>query len=171
MKRRAVFAAVLALGLLLVSCGDDEPTVEPVAGATTEAPATEEETPEAPATEGGTVEITAVDYAFNVPAELPAGPTTFILTNAGDEKHFMDIVQLIDDAPPVEELIKLPDNKVGKYFASGPNHIDTLKPGETSEPLEIDLVSGARYGYVCFFSTKGEKPHAFMGMHGEFTVS
>lgn len=160
MQRRAIFAAVLALGLLFTACGGEEPTAEPGA----------DETAEAPTTEGGTVAVTAVEYAFNVPATLPAGPTTFTLENAGEEKHFMDIVQLTDDAPPVEDLIKLPDRKVGKYFVGQPNHISTIKPGETSKPLEVDLVSGARYGYVCFFATKGEKPHAFLGMYGEFTV-
>lgn len=160
MRRLVFLAAVLSLGLLFAACGNEEPTAEPNAA----------ETIDAPTTEGGTVDVTAVEYAFNIPATLPAGPTTFTLTNSGEEKHFIDIVQLVDDAPPVPELIKLPDGKVGKYFVGRPNHINTLKPGETSDPLEIDLVSGARYGYVSFFSTKGEKPHAFLGMHGEFTV-
>ena len=160
MQRRAVFAAVLVLGLLFAACGNEEPTATPGA----------QETTEAPTTEDGTVEITAVEYAFNVPATLPAGSTTFTLTNSGEERHFIDIVQLTEDAPPVEELIKLPDRKVGKFFIGQPNHIRTVKPGETSKPLEIELESGARYGYVCFFSKKGEQPHAFQGMFGEFTV-
>lgn len=160
MQRRAVFAVVIVLGLLFAGCGNDEPTAttEPGAAETTPAPAG-----------GGEVIVSAVEYEFDLADTYAAGTTTFTLVNNGEEKHFIDIVKLTDDAPPVLELIELPDKKVGQYFEGQPNHIPTIKPGETSDPMEVDLVPG-RYGYVCFFSTKGEPPHAFQGMAGEFTV-
>ena len=161
--RRALLAVLLVLGLFFAACGGDEPTAGTEPGA--------DETSEAPAPVGGTVVVTATEYAFDLTAELPAGTTTFSLVNAGEEKHFIDIVPLTDDAPPVGDLIELPDNKVEKFFAGPPNHIATVPPGETStKTLEIDLQAG-RYGYVCFFSEKGEKPHALLGMFGEFTVN
>lgn len=163
MKRQAVSAAFLALGLLFTACGGDDD--EPPVGTDTGADATE-----TPMAEGGTVLITAIEYAFDLPEELPAGSTTFTLENAGEEKHFIDIAKLTDDAPPVSELIELPDRKVGRFFEGQPNHIPPVKPGETSKkPLEIDLEPG-RYGYVCFVEAKDGTPHAFLGMHGEFTV-
>ena len=160
MRNRAVLAAVIVLGLLFVGCGNDEPpaTTESGAEATTPAPAA-----------GGEVLISAVEYEFDLADSYAAGTTTFTLVNNGEEKHFIDIVKLTDDAPPVAELIELPDKKVGQYFEGQPNHIDPVKPGETSEPMEVELEPG-RYGYVCFFGAKGEPPHAFLGMAGEFTV-
>ena len=160
MRRSAVFAAVIVLGLMSVACGDDDPAAtEPGA----------EQTSEAPAETGGEVTITAVDYEFDLADSYAAGTTTFTLVNEGEEPHFIDIVPLVADAPPVEDLLKLPEKKVGEFFAGPPNHIKTVKPGETSEPLEVELEPG-RYGYVCFIEAKDGTPHAFLGMSGEFTV-
>ena len=160
MQRRVVLAVVIVLGLLFAGCGDDDP-------AATSEPDAEETT--APAA-GGVVLISAVEYEFDLADTYPAGTTTFTLINNGEEKHFIDIVKLTDDAPPVADLLKLPEKKVGQYFEGQPNHIDTIKGGETSDPLEIDLVEG-RYGYVCFIEAKDGTPHAFLGMSGEFTVN
>lgn len=160
--KRCALSVVLVLGLLFVACGKDEPTAGPDTGA--------EEPSQSPEAEGGTVLITATEYAFDLPGELPAGQTTFSLANAGEEKHFIQIVKLTDDAPPVADLIKMPDNQVGNYFEGQPNDIPTVKPGETSaKTIEIDLVAG-RYGYVCFIEAKDGTPHALLGMSGEFVV-
>jgi hypothetical protein len=59
-----------------------------------------EATDTAPAAEAGAVppvvEVTAVDYAFQAPAEIPAGWSTFRLTNSGREEHFMSLWRLPD---------------------------------------------------------------------------
>ena len=161
MTRRVSLALVLALGLFFAACGGEDPAPDTEAGA---------EQTEAPDAEGETVVVTATEYEFDLPDSLPAGPTTFSLVNEGKEPHFIDIVKLTDDAPPVADLIKLPEKKVSKYFEGPPNHIDTVKPGGTSaETLEIELAAG-RYGYVCFIEAKDGTPHAFLGMAGEFEV-
>lgn len=152
--------ALLTLGA--VACGDDEAaTPEPWAQATDG-----EETPaELPAS--GTVEIHATEYAFDVPLTLPAGPTTFTLINTGAEKHFIEILELKADAPPASELVKI--RKADKYFVRRVGGTKPVAPGATSEPFEGELTPG-RYGYACFIETKDGKPHAFLGMVGEFTV-
>jgi hypothetical protein len=111
MRSRSLLVAVSVLCLLLAGCGSDEPTTETgtAPGKTAEA-------------EGTTVVITAKEYEFDLPDELPAGPTTFNLTNAGEEQHFIDIVPLAEGAPSVEKLIKLPDDKAESFFAGPPNH-------------------------------------------------
>lgn len=164
MSKRSLFAAVAVLALVLGACGTDTPTADPDEGTG----AAQSPTPDA---EGSIVVITATDYEFDLPETLPAGPTTFSLTNAGEEPHFIDIVELTDDAPPVDKLIKMSESKVGGFFVGQPNTLPTVKPGETGEKtVEIMLESGARYGYVCFIEAKDGTPHAFLGMSGEFTV-
>lgn len=160
MKRLSVLLFVLAL--VFVACGGDEPTTD------TGAPADESS---APAEEGGAeVLITATDYEFDLAESYPAGPTTFSLQNDGDEPHFIEIVELTDDAPEVAKLLKMKDDEVGEFFVEQYG-IPTAKPGEAAKKsVEIDLVSGARYGYVCFVEAKDGTPHAFLGMAGEFTV-
>ena len=150
----ALALAVLMVGT--VACGDAEET-DPAAN--------EEETAEA----GGEVTIEATEFKFDLPATLPAGPTTFTLDNVGKEPHFIQIVELSAEAPAVPELIKLPQKKAESFFVRQVAQTPPVSPGEQSEPFEADLTPG-RYGYVCFFSSKGEPPHAFQGMHGEFTV-
>lgn len=170
MQRRVLIAMFMVLGLLFAACGDDGADTGTDAGAEEQAgDVAASEDDEAAA--GGEVLITATEYEFDLPDTLPAGPTTFTLKNDGKEKHFIDIVKLTDDAPSVDKLIKMPERKIGRYFEGQPNHLPTVKPGETGEKtLEIDLESGGRYGYVCFIAAKGEPPHAFLGMRGEFTV-
>jgi hypothetical protein len=116
-----------------------------------------------------TLEFAATEYAFGVPESVTAGKVTVTLVNKGDEPHMLDLVPLTDDAPPVKKLIKLPEKKVEKFFKGRPIHINTVKPGKTSKAVDANLTAG-RYGYVCFFAKKGEKPHAFKGMFGELTV-
>ncbi|MGH7571071.1 MAG: hypothetical protein ACREMK_04415 [Gemmatimonadota bacterium] len=41
-------------------------------------------------------EVTAVDYAFQAPAEIPSGWTTFRLKNEGQEEHFLLLSRLPD---------------------------------------------------------------------------
>ena len=163
MKRVSIFAVVLVLGLFLVACGEDEPTTD--AGGETETETTQPSEPEA-----SEILVTAVEYEFDLPDTLPAGTTTFTLQNDGEEPHFIEIVELTEDAPELEKLLKMGENEIGQYFVKQ-HKIPTAKPGETAKKTaEIDLVTGARYAYVCFIPTKDGTPHAFLGMTGEFTV-
>lgn len=158
MSRSLPAALLTIMGVLLLgACGND---AIDTSGAEATSPS-----PAGP----HSVVITASEYDFDLPGELPAGPTSFTLTNAGEEKHFIEIIQLTADALPLEELLKLKEDELGPYFVGQPNGIDTVQPGETSEPLEIDL-EPARYAYVCFIEAKDGTPHAFLGMAGEFEV-
>ena len=155
----------LSLALLMVgtvACGGDtEETPE-----ATEEDTTEEDTD---AGAGGEVTIEASEYKFDLPATLPAGPTTFTLDNVGKEPHFIQIQELTEDSPPVAELLQLPQKKAEGFFVRQVAQTKVIQPADTSDPFEAELTPG-RYGYVCFFASKGEPPHAFQGMAGEFTV-
>ena len=152
-----------ALGLAACGGGGDDGGEDPAA--------TEEDSPADDAAAGGEVEVAATEFAFSLAETLPAGETTFTLVNNGEEEHEFQLVPLKPDAPAVDELIKLPEKEVEKYFLGPPDGIKPIKPGETSDPFNATLESGSRYAYVCFVVSKEEKkPHAFLGMYGEFTV-
>src|SRR5688500_13069568 len=155
--RFAIVLTTLVAAALFGACGGG--------GGTGTGTGAEGETPMEEAA-GGTLEFAGTEYAFSVDSPAPAGQTEVTLVNNGDEPHMLDLVPLTDDAPPVDELIRLPDRKVEKLFTGQPIHLHPVQPGETSKPAKAMLQPG-RYGYVCFFSKKGEKPHAFQGMFGE----
>lgn len=158
----ALLVGCLTLGL--VACGDDggsADTTEEDAGATSD------ETESDVSAEPNELTVVSTEYEFDIPETLPAGPTSIVLSNEGKEKHFLEIVELKADAPSVEKLIKL--QKADKFFVREALSIKPTAPGEESAPGEVDLTAG-RYGYVCFIATPQGKPHAFLGMFGEFTV-
>jgi uncharacterized cupredoxin-like copper-binding protein len=93
------------------------------------------------ATEGGTVQVSLVEYSIEMPTSIPAGPTTFEITNDGTEEHGFDI----EGEGVAEELDP------------------TLQPGE-SGTLEVDLQPGT-YTIYC---PVGD--HRSEGMEIELTV-
>ena len=164
---KVLLAALMALALLgACGGGDDEAATDSAAEETTEGT---EETPAEDEAAAGTLEFAGTEYAFSAPATAAAGPTSITLVNNGDEPHMLDLVPLAENAPSVEKLLKMPQKKAESFFAGPPITIEPIKAGETSEPVEAELQPG-RYGYVCFYSEKGEKPHALLGMFGELTV-
>jgi hypothetical protein len=126
------------------------------------------------------VDVTTRDYAFEgVPEELPAGPTSFEMTNAGAEVHEFLLVRRNDGTTePVEELVALPEEEalalVTPVGTAGP-----VVAGEGDHAV-VDLTPG-EYIAVCVIPTgmvafdgpppEGAAPHAMSGMTAEFTVS
>jgi len=47
-----------------------------------------------PADRAHVVEVTARDFAFDAPDQIPSGWTTFRMTNAGEQEHFLYIYRL-----------------------------------------------------------------------------
>ncbi len=162
---RIVIALLLSLALLAAGWGDD--SSEPEGNDAGGAAATAEPTTEGDDSAGEAVTITATDYKFDLAGSYDAGNYTFTLANAGKERHFIDIIELKADAPPVTKLIKI--KEADKFFVRPVGGTKPVQPGEQSEPFEVELTPG-RYGYVCFIETKDGKPHAFLGMAGEFSV-
>jgi uncharacterized cupredoxin-like copper-binding protein len=114
-----------------------------------------------------TVEVVATEYEFQgIPAELPAGETTFSFANEGEEEHQLGLALITSDLS-VEEILQLPPPEEGENIeevgATGAG------PGGSGE-FEADLEPG-RYGYACFVETPDGESHAELGMFGEFTVA
>jgi plastocyanin len=112
------------------------------------------------------VQVQAEEYKFGgVPQTMPQGVATFVLENVGQEPHEFGLAKITGDKP-IEELVRLPQDQLGEFIEQVGG--TGAKPGEEAS-FKATLRPG-RYGYVCFVETKG-KPHAAMGMFGEFTVT
>lgn len=118
------------------------------------------------------VEVIAVDYAFRMPAELPAGLTTFRFRNDGKVFHEFTMVrlkegatidqfiQLAKDSKPLQPLI---DGTVGVLFAA---------PGTRSTSgLTTYLTPGRQYAVRCALRDTATAPQHFeMGMYSVINV-
>jgi plastocyanin len=168
----ALFLA-LVLALMLAACGDDNGDTD--AGAQGDETAVEQtEEPEEDEVDPGEgpsqVVVTAKEFEFDLPETLPAGETTFNFVNAGKQPHELSLVELSEDAPALDKLLKLPEKKAEGFFTEAGHAF--AKPGESQEEaFTYELTSGTRFAYVCFVQDpKSKTPHAFLGMVGEFTV-
>ena len=99
-------------------------------------------TPAAETAESGAVAVSLTEYAIAMPTELPAGPTTFSITNDGTVAHNFEI-----EGQGIEEELA-----------------DNLAPGATGT-LELDLPPGD-YEIYCPVGH-----HADEGMRLELTVT
>lgn len=108
------------------------------------------------------------------------GEYALTLTDDGDELHEAVIVRIDDDeARPIEELLQEDDPS---EFATDVAFVFAC-PGESSEPVAMDIDEPGRYVAVSFipvgttpetppedFENLGP-PHALQGMVAEFEVS
>lgn len=115
------------------------------------------------------VTVTARDFAFEGPTEIPAGVTTFRLVNAGQTLHHMQLVRL-DSAKTVTDLVAALKNPgpppAWALFVTGPN---APSPGGESNAT-IDLAAG-QYAVICLVDIPGGVPHFMKGMVHALTVT
>jgi hypothetical protein len=118
------------------------------------------------------VVVTGTDYAFQLPATLPAGRTVFRFVNKGKHRHELNISllkpgvsakALIDAANAGKPAGELRDSPVGVLFAD---------PGKRSESgLSTDLLPGRTYVVICIFRDSDNAPrHSEMGMYATIEV-
>lgn len=132
MKNPVQLVRIIALACLLVSALACDPAREEIVHTTTGGgeegpPATAtalEGSGEMEATPGGAVEVTLTDFRIDMPSTLPAGPTTFRITNAGKSEHNFEV-----EGEGIETELA-----------------QNLQPGE-SGTLEVDLRPGTYHVY------------------------
>ena len=118
------------------------------------------------------VNVIGLDYTFQLPRELPAGPTIFRFENKGKVPHELNIVMLKPGVTPARflEVMKTTDplqpmieGTIGVLFAG---------PGKRSGAgLSTELVPGRDYFVRCIFRDKGKGPQHFtMGMYSVIHV-
>lgn len=118
------------------------------------------------------VEAVATDYAFQVPSELPPGPTAFRLSNKGKKSHEFNIF-LLKPGATVTQVVEL--QKAGKStqdLVEGPVGVLFAEPGGRSGAgLLTDLKAGRAYGVICIFRDTANAPRHFeMGMYSAIRV-
>lgn len=115
------------------------------------------------------VTVHAKDFAYDAPAEIPAGFTTFKLINDGPNLHHVEIVRLDSGktlANLEAELAKPAAPPTWAVFEGGPNAPD---PGKESSAT-LDLEPG-NYAMICLVDVPGGVPHFAKGMVHPFTVT
>ena len=157
---RALSSVVLAAAGL-VGCKPDRPSTE-----SANAPATSTKAPKAaPAV----VKVEAQDFAFDAPAQIPAGAVTLELTNHGKEIHQAQLIKL-EDGKTVKDLaaaLKNPGPPPSWVkFVGGPNGVAPGQMGNATAVLEP-----GHYAYLCFIPSPDGVIHAAKGMVRPFEVT
>jgi len=125
------------------------------------------------------VDVTATNYAFDgIPAELPAGVTSFDLGNEGEDLHELLLVRKNDGVTQsAEELLALPEEEA-MSLTTMVGTTAFAAPGEEDYTV-ADLEPGD-YVALCFVPVGATSldgpppegpPHAMEGMYTEFTVT
>lgn len=156
MHHRARLGAALALAVL-TGCKSDRPSAEPAASADTDNAAPR------------VVTVTAADFSFEAPAQIPAGATTFRLVNNGTELHQAQLVRL-EDGKTLEDLGKAMKSHGPPppwvKFVGGPNGI---APGQEANATAV--LAPGQYAYLCFIPSADGQIHVSKGMVRPFEVT
>lgn len=118
------------------------------------------------------IEIVGLDYAFQVPARVPAGRTTLRFVNKGKFSHELNIVllkrgatmqQFVAASNAGQPLGPLIEGTVGVVFA---------EPGASGTGrLVTDLLPDREYALRCIFRDSASAPrHIMLGMYGSIRV-
>lgn len=125
----------------------------------------------ASAADSQVVIVVAHDFAFDLPASISAGPTTFELHNRGTQGHHLEIVRLDSGKTASDALVAL--TKAGRgprpgwmHAVGGPN---AAMPGDKTNAT-IVLGPG---NYLAFCEVPGPTPvrHYMKGMIKPFVVT
>lgn len=161
MYHRARLGVALALTCGMAGCKAERPSTENAG-----APATSAEAPKAAPT---VVRVEAKDFAFDAPAQFPAGVVTIQLSNHGKEIHQAQLVKL-EDGKTIQDLAAAmkthgPPPSWMK-FVGGPN---AVAPGH--EVGATSVLEPGNYAYLCFIPSPDGVMHAAKGMVRPFEVT
>ena len=174
---------VVASGLLIVACSgasssgapasSGAPSAPPSTAPSASAEASASTAPSAAPSSGAAaaLAVTGKEYAFDLPASVPAGVTAITLTNAGKEEHQAQLVKIADGKSMTDLLAALqsPDPSAALKLitlSGGPN---AVAPGATGTST-VDLKPGA-YAFLCFISGPDGAPHITKGMVAPLEVT
>lgn len=164
MYRKLAAAIAIASAVSACSTKESKPTDSAAAVDTGAAAAT--------AAGPNEVTITATEYTFAVPDQIPAGWTTFKLVNNGKELHHASLLKITDGKTFADAMAAIRAMKPGDPIpswivsAGGPNGTN---PGATGNAT-MNLEPG-NYMFMCFIPDPKGAPHFTHGMVKGFTVT
>lgn len=161
--------ALLLLALGLGACKVKEAGRDSALSSDTAATSGQAASATAAAPTANVVTITATDYSFDAPAQIPAGLTTLRLVTKGPEMHHATLIKLengktVDDFK--QAIQKQGPPAAWMVMAGGPN---PPRPGGTTE--ETQLLEAGNYVLVCFVPGPDGVPHIAKGMIRPMTVT
>jgi hypothetical protein len=116
-----------------------------------------------------TITVTAHDYSFQAPKEIPAGATEFQLVNKGQELHQAQLIKL-EEGKTLEDLAKAmkPHGPPPPWvkFMGGPNGV-----AHGQEANATAVLSPGQYAYLCLIPSPDGVLHLNKGMAFPFTVT
>lgn len=118
------------------------------------------------------VTITASDYAFIVPADVPAGLTAFHFVNRGTVAHEVQFFRFNRGLASTAARRYLVQGHVPDSVADRSGSVLIAAPGDSvREALLVELRRGERYALLCQFRDSAGKPrHSQLGMVGLIEV-
>lgn len=127
--------------------------------------------PAAAASPARVVTAVAHDFAFDLPASIPAGLTTFRLVNRGKQTHHLTIVRLANGKTAADALAALIKAGQGPrpawiYSVGGPN---AVSPGGESRATLV--IEPGNYMAFCEVPGPDPAPHFMKGMVKAFVVT
>jgi hypothetical protein len=146
-------AAVVA-ALVLGGCGSERRAGTPPADAPPAPPAAAAPAPEILA-------VTASDYKFDAPDQIPAGLVTVRLTNHGPSPHHVQLLRLGEGKTVADFQAAVQKGTMPTWAlpAGGPNPPEVGGTSEVRMPLEA-----GEYVMVCFIPDTAGVPHMAHGM-------
>jgi hypothetical protein len=159
--RRAFIAASVALAAVSI------PAVAQSPRAASRPQATGPALPVATIAGANVVDIVASDYAFEMPASMPAGLTTLRLTNTGKELHHVYVVK-VDAGKSSADVMA--------WFKAGGPPPSWMKPvggpnASATATLFTSTLEAGKYVALCVIPSPGGPPHVMKGMIKDFTVT
>jgi len=157
----ARLGAALALTWAVAGCKSDRPSTETAGASASSA--------EAPKAAPATVTMTAKDFAFDAPAQIPGGAVTLQIQNNGKEVHQAQLVRLEGGKTGQDLMAAL--KKHGPppawiKFVGGPN---AIAPGH--EVSATSVLEPGQYAWLCFIPSPDGVMHAAKGMVRPFEVT
>jgi plastocyanin len=158
---RALSSVVLAAAGSVAGCKSDRPS--------TDSQTSSAATADAPNAAPASVTVKAKDFAFDAPAQIPAGTVTMQLENDGKELHQVQLVKL-EDGRTVQDLAAALKTHgpppAWMKFVGGPNGV---APGQQSNATSV--LAPGQYVYICLIPSPDGVIHAAKGMVQPFEVT
>lgn len=154
----------LLAALAVVACRSDKPAVE----ATTNPAARPAAERSEAAADPSVLTVTASDFTFDAPDEVPAGLTTIRLVNNGPSLHHVQLMKLEDGKRLKDFLAALK----GEHFPTWASPAGGPAPPEAGgTSTVVEMLEPGTYALLCFIPAPDGMPHLMKGMSRELKVA